>query len=108
MTSSPIIAKRATLNPLSSKQELRKQDNDLRVSNVPADAKENYIELHMDNASEESNDARRPETKGKTSDMKYFSQLKSHRQEVRRSFSPPFAVNNEDSSFQKKLDFLQV
>ena len=29
-------------------------DDALRVSQVPPDAKENYIELHMDNASEDS------------------------------------------------------
>jgi hypothetical protein len=113
MTSSPVIAnKRVPANPLSSKPEFRRQDEALRVSHVPAETKENYIELHMDNASEDSKDGEKKEAKAKASEMKYFSQLKSHRQEIRRSFSPPFAgkenSDENESSFQKKLDFLQV
>lgn len=86
---------------------------------VPLEAQDNkFIELHMDNASEDSQETHRPETAnlGKASE---FSQLKSHRQEVRRSFSPPFLKENSqeyysaekeevDNSCQKKLDFVQV
>ena len=117
MTSSPVIKKKPipiNLHPLSEKNHDRKQD-ELRVSHVPQDETNNYIELQMDNLSEDSQENQPLETENKKgTDAKYFSQLKSHRQEQRRPFSPPFVGNSaekeevEKTSFQKKLDFLQV
>ena len=116
MTSSPVFKKKAmpvSKHPFSDKNEERKQDEALRVSHVPADDSNNYIELQMHNLSDDSHGPQPLETDNKKqSDAKYFSQLKSHRQEVRRPFSPPFAGNSAEkeeplrTSFQKKLDFL--
>lgn len=62
------------LHPFSDKNEERKQDEALRVSHVPADDTRNYIELQMDNLSDDSHGHHTLETENKKqSDAKYFS-----------------------------------
>lgn len=94
------------LHPLSDKNEDRKQAEELRVSHVPADDTKNYIELQMDNLSDDSHGHHPLESDNKKqSDGKYFSQLKSHRQEVRRPFSPPFAGNSAEKEEPIRTSF---
>jgi len=67
MTSSPVLSRKqaAPQNKLSSKPDLRRQhDENLRVSNgVPLEpAEAAFIELNIDNASEDSQETHRPET----------------------------------------------